>query len=69
MSRIWTKKLSPTLSATVNAEYTGAKFDISDIWLLVETDNIKFSLKLSDKDLGQLFKLVKEAKNGVVRFK
>jgi len=71
MSKIWTKKISRTLEATVSIEdrEDSDGYTIKYIRLESECRHIRVWLQLSDIEVNRLVQLILEAGRGVVKFK
>lgn len=69
MSRIWTKKISNRISATVCASMpeNGNKFNIEKITIMSESDSVRVELLLDKKDIKGLLLLIEEGEKGIVK--
>jgi hypothetical protein len=71
MSKLWTKRISRTLDATVSIEgrEDSDQYTIKYIRLESEYRDIRVWLQLSDIEVNRLVQLISEAGRGVVKFK
>lgn len=70
MSRIWTKKTSDRIHATVSATLpeNSKKFNIEKITLISESGGVRVELSLYEKDINGLLTLIKEGEEGIIKF-
>lgn len=72
MSKLWTKRISFTLNATVSIEAregSNDEYNIKSIRLNSAWGDIQVQIKLSDIEVDRLLQLIAEARRGVVKFK
>lgn len=72
MSKLWTKRISGTLDATVwieGRDDTDEEYNIKSIRLNAACGDIQIQIKLSDIEVDRLIQLISEASRGVVKFK
>jgi len=71
MSKLWTKRISRTLDATVSIEgrEDSDQYTIKYIRLEYEYRDIRVWLQLSDIEVNRLVQLISEAGRGVIKFK
>ena len=72
MSKLWTKRISNALDATVwieGREGSDKQYNIKSIRLNAVCGSLEVQIKLSDIEVNRLLQLIAEAGRGVVKFK